>query len=137
MFSDELIAQVREANRIEDVLNESGVKLKGNKALCPFHQENKPSLQVYPKTDSFYCFGCGKGGDIFTFIMMIESVSFVEAVKILAKRKGIELPEFSEEDKQEVEKQKRREQILSETANFYHSQLLAILELAKRKEEVR
>jgi len=137
MFSDGLISQVREANRIEDVVSEAGLRLKGNKALCPFHKESEPSFQVYPKTDSFYCFGCGKGGDVFTFIMMTEGVSFVEAVRILANRKGIELPEFSEEDKQEAERQKRREQILGETANFYHEQLLRTLELVKEKEGVR
>ena len=137
MFSDELITQVREANRIEDVVSEVGLRLRGNKALCPFHEENKPSFQVYLKTDSFYCFGCGKGGDVFTFIMMIENVSFVEAVRILANRKGIDLPELSEEDKEEVEKQKRREQILRETVNFYHNQLITALGSIKRKEEVQ
>ena len=137
MFSDELITQVREANGIEDVVSEAGLRLRGNKALCLFHKESKPSFQVYPKTNSFYCFGCGKGGDVIAFIMMTKGVSFVEAVRILADQKGIKLPELAEEDKQEVEKQKRREQILTETADFYHKQLLNALELSKRKEEVR
>lgn len=137
MYSDELVGQVREANRIEDVVSEAGLRLRGNKALCPFHKENKPSFQVYSKTGSFYCFGCGKGGDVFTFIMMTEGVSFVEAVRILADRKGIEVPEFSEEDKQEAERHKRREQILRETVDFYHHQLITALGFIKRKEEVQ
>ena len=69
--------------------------------------------------------------------MAIKGVSFVEAVRILANQKGIDLPELTEEDKQEVEKQKRHEGILTETADFYHEQLLKTLGLVKGKEGVR
>jgi len=134
MFGNEVVVQIRKENMIEDVIREHKVKLKGKSACCPFHQESNPSFHVYPKTNSFYCFGCGKGGDVITFIMMIEDVTFVEAIKILAERRGITVPDLTEGDKVEMEKQKRNERILSETMKFYQEQLLSALEFAKRKE---
>ena len=65
--------------------------------LCPFHSEKTPSFVVYPETQSFYCFGCGAGGDVITFIKKINNVDYVEAVKTLAARAGMALPE--EDDK--------------------------------------
>ena len=61
--------------------------------LCPFHSEKTPSFVVYPETQSFYCFGCGAGGDVITFIKKINNVDYVEAVKTLASRAGMALPE--------------------------------------------
>ena len=65
--------------------------------LCPFHSEKTPSFVVYPETQSFYCFGCGAGGDVITFIKKINNVDYVEAVKTLAARAGMAMPE--EDDK--------------------------------------
>ena len=65
--------------------------------LCPFHSEKTPSFVVYPETQSFYCFGCGAGGDVITFIKKINNVDYVEAVKMLAARAGMAMPE--EDDK--------------------------------------
>ena len=61
--------------------------------LCPFHSEKTPSFVVYPETQSFYCFGCGAGGDVITFVKKINNVDYVEAVKTLASRAGMALPE--------------------------------------------
>src|SRR6056297_2039323 len=70
-------------------LKKSGRNYKG---LCPFHQEKTPSFTVNPENQYFHCFGCGAGGDVFTFLMDIESLTFKEALKILAERAGVEIP---------------------------------------------
>lgn len=62
--------------------------------LCPFHGEKTPSFNIYTESGSFYCFGCGAGGDVITFIMKIENLDYVEAVKFLAQRAGMEMPEI-------------------------------------------
>ena len=86
---------------IEDVIS-SYVVLKreghNRKGLCPFHSEKTPSMVVYNDTQSFYCFGCGTGGDVITFIMKIENLDYVEAVKLLAQRAGLEIPDEASED---------------------------------------
>ncbi len=66
--------------------------------LCPFHSEKTPSFNLYPENGSFYCFGCGAGGDVITFIMRIENLDYIEAVKFLAQRAGMEVPENSYDD---------------------------------------
>jgi DNA primase len=94
-FSQETLDKVREACDIVEVIGEhvtlkkSGQNYKG---LCPFHSERTPSFVVSPSKEVYHCFGCGVGGNVFSFIMQIENLSFVEAVRSLAKRKGIELP---------------------------------------------
>jgi len=101
-FSQETLDKVREASDIVEVIGEhvtlkkSGQNFKG---LCPFHSERTPSFVVSPAKEVYHCFGCGAGGNVFSFVMQIENLSFVEAVRSLAKRKGIELPvERSETD---------------------------------------
>ncbi len=96
----ESIEQVRLASDIVDVV--SGyltLQKKGRNyfGLCPFHQEKTPSFSVNPEMQIFHCFGCGAGGNVFTFIMKIEGVTFPEAVKLLAQTAGIILPEDSED----------------------------------------
>lgn len=66
--------------------------------LCPFHGEKTPSFNIYTESGSFYCFGCGAGGDVITFIMKIENLDYVEAVKFLAQRAGMEMPENTYDD---------------------------------------
>lgn len=90
--------------------------------LCPFHSEKTPSFNLYPENGSFYCFGCGVGGDVITFIMKIENLDYIEAVKFLAQRAGMELPENSYDDGVA----KMRSRILEanrEAARFYYKQL--------------
>ena len=103
-YSDDLIEEVRMKNDIVDVIS-GYVKLtrKGSSyfGLCPFHNEKSPSFSVSPGKQMYYCFGCGAGGNVFTFLMEYENYTFVEALKFLAERAGIELPqiEYSKEAK--------------------------------------
>ena len=106
-YSEELIEEVRTRNDIVDVIS-GYVKLqkKGSSyfGLCPFHNEKSPSFSVSRQKQMYYCFGCGAGGNVFTFLMEYENFSFVEAVKYLADRAGVELPEmeYSKEEKEKA-----------------------------------
>src|SRR5690606_35089782 len=95
---EDVIRNVREANDIVDVVEEY-VQLKKQgrsyKGLCPFHEEKTPSFSVTKEKQIFHCFGCGKGGNVITFLMEIESFSFIEAIQHLADRAGISLPKTS------------------------------------------
>jgi DNA primase len=99
---DAKIDEVRSSSNIVDVIS-SYVRLKKRGksyiGLCPFHQEKTPSFTVSPERQMYHCFGCGVGGNVFTFLMEIEKVSFVEAVRTLAERMGILLPEEGGEDR--------------------------------------
>ena len=95
-YSDDLIEEIRSRNDIVDVVS-SYVRLtkKGSTyfGLCPFHNEKSPSFSVTPSKQMYYCFGCGQGGNAFTFVMKHENMTFTEAVKHLADKVGIDLPE--------------------------------------------
>lgn len=90
--------------------------------LCPFHSEKTPSFVVYPETQSFYCFGCGAGGDVITFVRKISNLDYVEAVKMLAGRAGMPMPE---EDDQAGRLRSRVLAINKEAARFFYEQLNA------------
>ena len=104
-YSDDIIEEVRTRNDIVDVIS-GYVKLqrKGSSyfGLCPFHNEKSPSFSVSPGKQMYYCFGCGAGGNVYTFLMEYENYSFPEAVKVLAGRAGVKLPEieYSKEAKE-------------------------------------
>lgn len=106
-YPEELVEEIRESNDIVDVISDY-VKLqrKGSSyfGLCPFHNEKSPSFSVSPAKQMYYCFGCGAGGNVFTFLMEYENLTFPEAVKMLAERAGISLPE------QEYTSEMRRQQ---------------------------
>ncbi len=126
-FSEEFIEEVRINNDIVDVVSEY-VKLerKGKDyfGLCPFHKEKTPSFSVVPAKQIYYCFGCGKGGNVFHFIMSAENLEFVEAVKLLAERAKIQLPE--EENQEEKRKAEIKREILKiniEAARLFHNEL--------------
>ncbi len=102
-LSKEIIEEIRERCDIAEVISGCGVQLKRSGAgsfigLCPFHQEKTPSFTVNPAKRMFYCFGCGKGGDVFRFFMDHQNLDFVNAAKILADRCGVVIPEESERD---------------------------------------
>ena len=108
-YSDDIIEEVRSRNNIVDVVSEYvRLQKKGSSyfGLCPFHNEKSPSFSVSPGKQMFYCFGCGVGGNVFTFLMEYENASFPEVLEKLADRAGIELPkqEYSREAKQEADK---------------------------------
>lgn len=107
-YSDDLIEEIRMKNDIVDVIS-GYVKLqkKGSSyfGLCPFHNEKSPSFSVSPGKQMYYCFGCGAGGNVFTFVMEYENFTFMEALKFLADRAGVRLPEieYSKEAKEQAD----------------------------------
>jgi len=123
-YSQDIIEEVRSRNPIADVIG-SYVHLtkKGGNyfGLCPFHNEKSPSFSVSPSKQMYYCFGCGKGGNVLTFIMDYENCSFPEAMEILAKRAGLELPkqEYSREQRQEADERTLLLKIHKDAAYFY------------------
>ena len=127
-YPDEVIDQVRQSNDIVDIVGQY-VHLKKQGAnyfgLCPFHNEKSPSFSVSPDKQIFYCFGCGKGGNAITFLMEYENYSFQEAVKVLADRAGITLPEadYSEEMKKQELHRQRLFAINKEAATYYYRML--------------
>ena len=120
-YSDDLIEEIRMKNDIVDVIS-GYVRLqkKGSSyfGLCPFHNEKSPSFSVSPGKQMYYCFGCGAGGNVFSFLMNYENFTFQEALKALADRAGVDLPqmEYSAQAKQEANK-KAYEEIYAEYAN--------------------
>ena len=127
-YSDEIIEEVRSRNDIVDVIS-GYVKLqrKGSSyfGLCPFHNEKSPSFSVSPGKQMYYCFGCGAGGNVFTFLMEYENFTFVEAVKHLADRAGVKLPEaeYSKEARQAADLRSRLLEVQKKAAAFYYYQL--------------
>ncbi len=101
MIPPEFIRELEDRSRLEEIapsyvnLKRRGKNLVG---LCPFHNEKSPSFNIYPGNNSYYCFGCGKGGGVVNFIMEIERLDFIEAVKWLAQRAGLQLPENGRDD---------------------------------------
>jgi len=94
-YSDEIIQRVKDATDIVSVVSEYvPLKKAGNsyKGLCPFHSEKSPSFNVSATRNGFHCFGCGKGGNVITFIMEMEKMPFPEALRLLAEKAGIALP---------------------------------------------
>ncbi len=127
-YSDELIDQVREANDIVDVIGQYvGLKKTGSGyvGLCPFHNEKTGSFHVNRNNQFYHCFGCGAGGNVFTFLMNYENLTFPEAVKTLADRAGIPLPErqMSKEERARADKRSRLLEINREAAKFYFALL--------------
>lgn len=127
-YSDDIIEEVRTSNDIVDVIS-GYVKLqrKGSSyfGLCPFHNEKSPSFSVSPGKQMYYCFGCGAGGNVFTFLMEYENFTFPEAVKALADRAGIRLPEqdYSREAKEAADRKALLLQIQKEAAKYFYYQL--------------
>lgn len=126
MIPANVIEDIRYRCDIESVissyvsLKRAGSNLKG---LCPFHSEKTPSFTVYPETQSFYCFGCGAGGDVISFVMRTENLDYVAAVETLAKRAGITLPEFGDKQRNDGVTRTRVLQMNLEAAKFYRKML--------------
>lgn len=127
-YSDDLVEEIRSRNDIVDVVS-SYVKLtkKGSTyfGLCPFHNEKSPSFSVTPAKQMYYCFGCGQGGNAFTFVMKYENMNFPEAVKFLADKAGVDLPEqeYSAEEKKKADLKSQLLEIHKESALYFHKQL--------------
>lgn len=125
-ISDDYIAELRRRADIESIIS-SYVNIRRNgkicRGLCPFHGEKTPSFTVYPDTQSFYCFGCGEGGDVIHFICSIENLDYVEAVKFLADKVGMDLPEDNSYDSTLSKRRLRMYEANREAARFYSKQL--------------
>ena len=113
-YSEDIIEQVRTENDIVEVIGDY-VKLqkKGSSyfGLCPFHNEKSPSFSVSPNKQMYYCFGCGEGGNVISFLMKYENYTFIEAMEVLANRAGVELPkmEYSKEQRREKDLKTKRD----------------------------
>ncbi len=127
-YSDELVEEIREKNDIVSVVGEY-VKLtrKGGSyfGLCPFHTEKTGSFSVSPQKQMYYCFGCHKGGNVFSFLMDYENYTFPEAVKVLGERVGVELPEieYSESARQQKDEKTKMLEMYKHAATFYYRML--------------
>lgn len=125
MIPDNIIEEIKARNDVADVigtyvtLKRAGSNMNG---LCPFHNEKTPSFVVFNATQSFYCFGCGAAGDVVTFVRKIENLDYVEALRFLAKRSGVTIPE--EEEKTGGVRRTRIFEMNKAAARFFRSQLL-------------
>ncbi len=126
-YSDEIIEEVRQTNDIVDIISQyMHLKRSGRNyfGLCPFHNEKSPSFSVSPDKQIFHCFGCGVGGNIFTFLTKIEGINFIEAVQMLAERANIQLPTI--ENKGDIAKEELKAKVYKVNeyaANYYHKNL--------------
>ncbi len=128
IYPEEVIEEVRSRNDIVDIVS-GYVKLKKQGSnyfgLCPFHNEKSPSFSVSPSKQMFYCFGCGAGGNVITFLMDYENYTFPEALKVLADRAGVKLPEaeYSKEERAKADKRSVLLEINRLAANYFYRQL--------------
>ena len=138
-YPEEVIEEVRMRNDIVDVIS-GYVKLqrKGSNyfGLCPFHNEKSPSFSVSPGKQMYYCFGCGAGGNVITFIMEYENYSFTEALNLLAERAGVALPkqEYSPEARAQEDLKKNLLEINKLAANYFYYQLKAGYDYLKNRQ---
>lgn len=127
-YSDDIVEEVRSRNDIVDVISQYvRLQKKGSTyfGLCPFHNEKTGSFAVSPNKQMYYCFGCGAGGNVFTFLMEYENFTFGEAMESLAERVGVELPkrEYTSAQRQEADKRARLLEINKEAARYFYSLL--------------
>ncbi len=128
MLPEDFIYRLRESNDIATAFGMYvDLKKRGRTYVCncPFHSEKTPSCTVFPDTQSFYCFGCGAGGDVITFIMKMENLSYIEAVRLLAQRCGMELPSENPDEARNARRRVRCLEINRESANFFYKQLVS------------
>lgn len=122
MISPQIIEEIKYRNDIEEVISQHvSLKRAGNNlnGLCPFHSEKTPSFTVFTGTKSFYCFGCGAGGDVISFVMRTENLTYVDALRTLAKRSGIEIPEDDKVQQTGVSRERIIE-MNKDAARFFH-----------------
>lgn len=127
-YSDEIIEEIRSKNDITGVI--SGyvtLKKKGSNywGCCPFHNEKTPSFSVSENKQMYHCFGCGVSGNVYTFLMKYENYSFQEAIRVLADRAGVNLPEveYTQEQKKRANRRQRLLEVNREAAKFFYYQL--------------
>jgi len=124
---EDVINEIKYRNEIETTISQYvNLKRRGKNliGLCPFHSEKTPSFTVYPESGSFYCFGCGAGGDVFTFTSLMENLDYIESIKLLADRSGVALPQDGYDDSMAKLKNKIYD-INRETARFFHNYMMS------------
>ena len=127
-YPEDVVEEVRTRNDIVDVIS-GYVKLQKKGAnyfgLCPFHNEKSPSFSVSPQKQMYYCFGCGAGGNVITFVMEYENYTFPEALKVLADRAGVHLPEveYSKEERAKADRRSTLLEINKLAAQYFYYQL--------------
>ncbi len=124
--NDEFLYNLRNANPIETVMGGYVNLIRRGRnyvCSCPFHSEKTPSCTIFTDTQSFYCFGCGAGGDVITFTMKIENLDFSEAVKLLAQRSGMEVPEYGQKDSGYAKRKTRIYEMNRLAANYFYTNL--------------
>ena len=127
-YPEDIVEEVRTRNDIVDIVS-GYVKLtkKGSNyfGLCPFHNEKSPSFSVSPSKQMYYCFGCGAGGNAITFVMEYENYTFPEALKMLADRAGVKLPEveYSKEARAQADLKSAILEVNRKAANYFYYQL--------------
>lgn len=127
-LNESFLQELKFKTDIEDIISGYvSLKKRGSTSLglCPFHNEKTPSFTVYNDTQSFYCFGCGAGGDAVTFIKKIENLDYIDAVKLLAQRAGLQMPDDNSYDDSLSKKRRRILEINREAARFFYSYLLS------------
>lgn len=127
-YDDSIFEEIRSRNNIVDVIGERMTLTKKGAnymGLCPFHGEKTPSFSVSPSRQIFKCFGCGKGGNVFTFVKEYENISGGDAIRLLAQRAGIELPQgnYSEEEKRASAEREALYNVNRDAATYFHSLL--------------
>ena len=123
---DSFIQELLSKNDIESVASSYvAFKRRGRNlvGLCPFHGEKTASFNLYPETNSFYCFGCGAGGDVITFIKRIENLDYIDAIRFLADRSGMKMPELTRENDQVSRLRLRIYEANREAARIFHATL--------------
>src|SRR5438552_10751281 len=128
LSSDDAFAEVKAKVDLVKVVQEHVRLTKRNKdfwGLCPFHQEDSPSFKVNPQMQSWYCFGCERSGDVFTFVELIEKTDKRGALQMLAERAGVELKKLSPEQKERSDSRKRMLAMLKLAAQYYEYVLLS------------
>lgn len=119
----DLIEGIREKIDIYDVIGRRVQLDRRGRGLCPFHQDKNPSFSVNAHGRYFHCFGCGAGGDVFRFIELYEKKTFWEALSDLAREAGVPPPSVSSDDRCRIDEERRIEDVLKATADFYHESL--------------
>ena len=126
-YSEDLIEEIRNSNDIVDVISQYVILKRSGRnffGLCPFHKEKSPSFSVSPDKQIFHCFGCGVGGNVYTFLMKIEGINFIEAIQMLAERANINLPTLENNaDTAKEELKAKVYKVNAFTADFYHKNL--------------
>ena len=124
---EDIINEIKYRNDIETTISQYvNLKRRGKNlvGLCPFHSEKTPSFTVYPESASFYCFGCGAGGDVFSFTSLMENLDYIESIKLLAEKSGVALPQDGYDDSMQRLKNTVYD-INRETARFFHNYLMS------------